>query len=70
MFYCGPMKIEKLNKCNVSNAGIAQMCLKELQKDDNTAVTKLTFSLNYSKITDMPFPIIHSSVRCNDRRSF
>ena len=25
MFYCGPMKIGKLNKCNVSNAGIAPM---------------------------------------------
>ena len=23
MFYCGPMKIEKLNKCNMSNGGIA-----------------------------------------------
>ena len=23
MFYCGPMKVEKLKKCNVSNAGIA-----------------------------------------------
>ncbi len=27
MFYCGPMKIEKLKKCNVSNAGIAQMMI-------------------------------------------
>ena len=27
MFYCGPMKIEKLNKCNVSNAGIALIVL-------------------------------------------
>ena len=25
MFYCGPMKVEKLKKCNVSNAGIAHM---------------------------------------------
>ena len=24
MFYCGLMKVEKLKKCNVSNAGIAQ----------------------------------------------
>ena len=23
MFYCGPMKVEKLKKCNLSNAGIA-----------------------------------------------
>ena len=23
MFYCGLMKVEKLKKCNVSNAGIA-----------------------------------------------
>ena len=28
MFYCGPMKIEKLKKCNVSNAGIAHNMVK------------------------------------------
>ena len=29
MFYCGPIKIEKLNKCNLSNAGIAQLQIAE-----------------------------------------
>ena len=28
MFYCGLMKVEKLKKCNVSNAGIAHMRAK------------------------------------------
>ena len=29
MFYCGLMKVEKLKKCNVSNAGIAHVHLSE-----------------------------------------
>ena len=29
MFYCGLMKVEKLKKCNVSNAGIAHIWQNE-----------------------------------------
>ena len=30
MFYCGLMKVEKLKKCNVSNAGIAHGLITRL----------------------------------------
>ena len=45
MFYCGLMKVEKLKKCNVSNAGIAQVrfpSAKKVQCVSNRARTRTT----------------------------
>ena len=50
MFYCGLMKIEKLNKCNVSNAGIAHMCISEKEISSRGHLAICVYVYDYTNI--------------------